>query len=574
VPPTVERMTDDRNDEQRKRPSWQLPQERQPESDAYHIWTPRPLLRSIYWKPDPPPPFETVSATYEIFLDQRAWLTMHEHVWQTGADRTPFGYLIGDLCEDPNANRRFVTITAALPARFDFRENAADQISREATLALQLEVERRRGVLAGWYHRHLGGEVAMGDNDIATHHKHFAEPWHCAFVFVVGGDRCEGGCFRSTPDAFAGDLLLPFYEMASNESLLARGVKRSYVDWSNYTTVDEIRSDPAPRRTIDLPAAPAGDEPGSELEAAAAPAPAKPEPDLVVEPLDTDPDLPSRAPPAEAPAPPARRTPAQAGGPRQEQEPEQASASEPDEAEPAEQLAPREAPEADVDFEAAIDAVRPARIELDLEASPRGPADPVDEVPAMTADEALAGAGLEPDRPAAATEGESRRAKPARKARPGVAARLAERKLPLAGGALLLVAIAAAALLFLRDGNGPGAEDGGSVDEAPIGAQSDAGLDGAAAVTSSQVDSAGQDLLGRISQFYGRAVARDDGDATCGDLAEALIAVENAWLSYSIDYKAKFAGPLPDRLAERDERLYAGVRDTERLFEQSQCPRP
>jgi len=572
-------MTDDRKDEQRRRPSWQLPQERQPESDAYHIWTPRPLLRSIYWKPDPAPPFETVSATYEIFVDQRAWLTMHEHVWQTGADRTPFGYLVGDLCEDPNANRRFVTITAALPARFNFREDATEQISREATLALQLEVERRRGVLAGWYHRHLGGDVVMSQADGVTHHQHFSEPWHCAFVFVGGGDRCDGGCFRSTPEAFAGDLLLPFYEMASNESLLARGLKRSYLDWQNYTTVDEIRPEPPPRPRIEVPT-PAATEPeaaepeGEEPEAAAAGEEAgETAPDgerIVVQPFDADPDQMSAA----------------------------TAATEEDELEPGEQA---DAPEAEdvgaggapkveageLDFEAAIDAVRPARIELDFEpGEPRRQVPPPTREPTeagepreqsagepqeVTAGDALAGAGFEVDDAVL----EPRKEAAARKSalghlRQGNKAKVAA---TVGGGLLVVAALAAGYVLLSGSEATPGETPADGPTQADVTPPAGAGTD-VTGVTPAQIDSAGLETLGVISRFYGRAVALDDGQATCEELGEALIAVENAWLAYNADFKARFTAPLPAALAERDERLYAGMRDVERLYDESECPRP
>jgi proteasome lid subunit RPN8/RPN11 len=601
-------MTDDRKDDQSKRPSWQLPQERQPESDAYHIWTPRPLLRSIYWKPDPPPPFETVSSTYEIFFDQRAWLTMHEHVWQTGTERTPFGYLIGDLCEDPNANRRFVTITAALPARFDFLENAAEQISREATLALQLEVERRRGVLAGWYHRHLGGEVAMSQSDVATHHQHFPEPWHCAFVFVGGGDRCAGGCFRSTPEAFAGDLLLPFYEMASNESLLARGLKRSYLDWSNYTTVDEIRSEPPPRPHIDLPAAAVESETVEpetvEPEVAGAEPPQVPEEDrLVVQPFDADPyamagseaaEEPSK--PTEEPSKPAEPAPpASAGDDHPPPEPPadrlEADADTDDEAD--------EEPE-EVDFEAAIDAVRPARIELDFEAEvpdreqeaararPAEPAEakrpaekpveatrPAREPPELTADAALARAGFETDGAPAKTPASRVPRKPRLEAITGTKkARVAA----AVGGGVLVVAALVGGYIMFSDRDAASGDTGAGrpaevetelPDEGGVGAEQ-----GAAVVTPAQVDSAGRETLGVISRFYGRAVALDDGQGTCDELGQALIAVENAWLTYNADYKARFTAPLPELLAQRDERLVAGMRDVERLYDESECPRP
>lgn len=605
-------MVDDRKDEERGTPSWQLPQERQPDTDAYHIWTPRPLLRSIYWKPDPAPPFEAVSSTYEIFVDQRAWLTMHEHVWQTPSQKTPFGYLIGDLCEDPQANRRFVTITAALPARFDFREDAKEQISREATLALQLEVERRRGVLAGWYHRHVGGDVQMTASDVATHHQHFSEPWHCAFVFVGAGDRSEGGCFRAMPDRFEGDLLLPFYEMASNESLLARGVKRSYLDWSNYQTVDEIRSEPPPRPTLAVSPPAEQAKPGADPELVVQPFGAEPggsEP----EPRPSEPPVgprPSEPEEAEPPTEEAREPPAPPPAPPPSAEAETVETAEPGIGEEPRGAAPppagtgseAETEAEEVDLEAAIESMRPARIELDHEAEPAGQEEPE---PASTTEPAgapVAGDqgrpnGERPSPPAkkrkqkreetvGPAEGKpADRDEPAsRKTAPLRGSAGARKKLAAVAGGVVIVAALAAGVFFLRggrDADGPGAAGTDDVagetvpgEDGQAGATGGAGAAGTLTVSPAEVDSAGREMMSMISRFYGRAVARDRGEATCQELAAAYVSLENAWIRYSTDYKARFEGPLPDSLAERDERLYAGVQDAEREFDQSGCPRP
>lgn len=561
--PTVERMTDDRKDGERTVPSWQLPEERQPETDAYHIWTPRPLLRSIYWKPDPAPPPDVVSSTYEVFIDQRAWLTMHEHVWQTPAEKTPFGYLIGDLCEDPNANRRFINITAALPARFDFREKEREQISREAALALQLEVERRRGVLAGWYHRHLGGPVAMSEADVRTHHKHFAEPWQCAFVFVGQRDGCEGGCFRSSPEEFAGDLQLPFYEMASNESLLARGVKRSFVDWSNYITVDEIHSEPPPRPEIEIPETP------EEISAEA-------DEELELAPFDVDPE--ELEEPAVSGQSATDAATSEPGHPGSGEEPD-ARADRDLEAEEVEVEAD-EAPEEtaddadevdeDLDLDAAMDEVRPARIEL-----VPGPEPEVDTESAPDVDS-------EPSETEEATTGTSTRSKDAAAA--SRVGRLEGNRTLIAMiiGGVLLLAAGVGGFVLLRSSDGSGAA---GTREEPVASEpaagetpgeTPAGADTAVSsgITAAQVDSAGEEMLQAISRFYGRAVARERDEATCEELAGAFIAVEDTWIRYNTEFKAEFEGLLPDRLAQRDERLYAGVQDAEREFEASGCPRP
>lgn len=566
--PTVERMTDDRKDGEQNVPSWQLPEKRQPETDAYHIWTPRPLLRSIYWKPDPAPPPDVVSSTYEVFIDQRAWLTMHEHVWQTPAEKIPFGYLVGDLCEDPNANRRFINITAALPARFDFREEEREQISREATLALQLEVERRRGVLAGWYHRHLGGPVAMSEADVRTHHKHFAEPWQCAFVFVARRDGCEGGCFRSSPEEFAGDLQLPFYEMASNESLLARGVKRSYVDWSNYITVDEIRSEPPPRPEIEIP---------EESEEASVEA----DEELELAPFDADPEeLEGSAAPGQPMTDAATSEPER---PESGDEPDAKTDQDFEEAGVAFEVETDEAPEEvadetertaegpgeageDLDLDAAMDEVRPARIELDAGPEPEMETETAADVDSETSEAE-----------------EAPTPTPAR----GKVAAAASRVERLSGnrtliamiiGGILLLAVGVGGYVLLRstDGSGEGGAGAEPVASEPVAGETPAAADTAllSRITAAQVDSAGQEMLQAISSFYGRAVARERDEATCEELAAAFIVVEDAWIRYNTEFKAEFEGPLPDRLAQRDERLYAGVQDAEREFEASGCPRP
>ena len=50
--------------------------------------------------------------------------------------------------------------------------------------------------------------------------------------------------------------------------------------------------------------------------------------------------------------------------------------------------------------------------------------------------------------------------------------------------------------------------------------------------------------------------------------------VEDGWIDYNTQYRARFAGALPADLVERDDRLYLGVQDVEREFERSGCPRP
>lgn len=84
----------------------------------------------------------------------------------------------------------------------------------------------------------------------------------------------------------------------------------------------------------------------------------------------------------------------------------------------------------------------------------------------------------------------------------------------------------------------------------------------------------GESLLESVSRYYGLAVAAEEGRASCSDLQEGYIQVEDRWIAYNVEGKARYRGRLPERLAARDERLYQGVRDVETEFGRSGCSRP
>jgi proteasome lid subunit RPN8/RPN11 len=214
---------------------------------AYHIWKPRPLLRSIHWKPAQEIPREATEGPYEIFLDQRVFSAMHQHVWNARLEDEPFGYLVGDLCEDPDSKCRYVIVSAAVPSRFPLHENEVEQITGEAGNGLLSEVQQRQGVLAGWYHRHRVGPASLSEKDLATHERLFREPWQVAFLFVTDPWKPSGGCFGHTPDGLVTAQALQFYEMVGSESLMAKGMRRSRIDWANVTTLDSISIEPLPR---------------------------------------------------------------------------------------------------------------------------------------------------------------------------------------------------------------------------------------------------------------------------------------------------------------------------------------
>ena len=59
----------------------------------------------------------------------------------------------------------------------------------------------------------------------------------------------------------------------------------------------------------------------------------------------------------------------------------------------------------------------------------------------------------------------------------------------------------------------------------------------------------------------------------CGGLATGLVAVDNLWITYNTERKARLASFDPTRVA-RDQALWASVDSVSRGFDNSGCPRP
>jgi proteasome lid subunit RPN8/RPN11 len=696
-------MDEEPRDNEDRKPVWQASEkERQIDADAYHIWTPRPLIRSVYWRPDPEPPRDAVSGSYEVFLDQRAFITMHEHVWKAEPGRSQFGYLIGDLCEDPTASRRFVIVTNAVPSRFPFLEAGPEQIGAEASVALQLEVERRRGVLVGWYHSHLAGPAVLSPEDVATHERLFADPWQVAFLFVADPRAPAGACFRRTPEGLDRELRLPFYEMVTNESLLAKGVRRSRVDWENVSTLDEVRLEPPPRPEPPPLPDPLVDigptlEPDQEPEPVLEPEPAaEPESVLEAEPADKpDPETP--APPVDEDPAVKEETIAEAGEELPEEIPGETSVEAPTELdqeldEELEDGPVMQEEDEDLDFDALIAEVQNAglsdeeleaeaeeletgydldgELESDLEIVPvsdseldgkleiapvaeleveadliagvesPSPAEDMVDAPPETrpaetepreALEALVGLESELISEALVEAETELSSEPAALIEPATASAEASVSVPapekgrilrnrILAGAGIVIALGVLGVLipFLVAGDDGAvdtgletapaavevpvdelpAEDTGAAGDPSAGVVEDPGTDvppdaevaldetvesaEVAVPTPVAVDPVSLDelqelsdtVLESISTYYGRDGAFSGGEIGCPELQTSFAEVMDSWIDYSTRGKAGWGGRLPPDLVERDERLYLGVQDVERLFEASSCPRP
>jgi hypothetical protein len=115
----------------------------------------------------------------------------------------------------------------------------------------------------------------------------------------------------------------------------------------------------------------------------------------------------------------------------------------------------------------------------------------------------------------------------------------------------------------------PGAREGGDAGAAPA-----AGAVAAPTIDRAALEGMSDRVLEAISRYYGRDVARERGEISCPELQAAFVEVMDSWIDYSTRGKQAWQGRLPEDLAERDERLYRGVQDVERLFGGSGCPRP
>ncbi len=635
-------MSEDQHDESSRPPEWRVDGDEQLETSAYHVWKPRPLLRSVHWKPSPAVPKDSGSGSYDVFIDQRVFSAVHQHLWGAAPGEAPFGFLVGDLCEDPDTGRRYVIVSAAVPSKFPFVEEGPEQVPGEAIVAMQLEVDRRRGVLTGWYHRHRSGSVELTAHDVHTHEKHFPEPWHVALLFVTDSAQPAGACFRRTRHGFAADTPLPFFEMVSNESLLAKGVRRSHLDWLNVETVDSVELDPLfrpepsdeaePREEPEPEAGEAAEADSAvddETDEALTLLSAQAEEDTEAVALQAEPDLETSlddglsAIEAEdvvtdlESADEDLTLPVLEGFETEEPELEDEVDSLPepgwDSEDSADEVSVPAVP--DVDLDSFVTEVETADVAAQVEGTlepedvepdwdePPAEKPPPDEVTLLDVAAEL-GIGDEPAAPpldgigdVAVPEPEPVQAAPPEPSEDRPSAGRPRNRVVLVAGLLAVAAIVTSLLVFVLPSDSesdsgitgteavpvveaPGQEDA-PVEDNPLETAVDEALDSPppadslpSPVSAVEVEQLGDVLLESISRYYGLAVAVDEGQATCADLQAAYVEVEDRWITYNVQGRARFRGRLPEELATRDERLYAGVQDVEREFTRSGCERP
>jgi hypothetical protein len=82
------------------------------------------------------------------------------------------------------------------------------------------------------------------------------------------------------------------------------------------------------------------------------------------------------------------------------------------------------------------------------------------------------------------------------------------------------------------------------------------------------------DSLSRaVRNFQDRALLFAGGRMDCGGLSAGLVTIENLWITYNAERRARMT-TFDYRRATQDQALYAAVDSVESRFEHSGCPRP
>lgn len=223
-----------------------------------------PVPRAILWHPDQGDPSRSRPAGYVIFVEQNALLAIQEH-----ADATPdegiLGFLVGDLCRDPESNLRYLIIDSTVRLTQRVYGDKTAGVVGKLWRRVQDELAKSGGTLLGWYHSHPPEGLGLTPDDLETHRRHFDQPYHTAVVLARQERGAVAGFFRPGETPRTITALLPFFELVPEEVMATEGHKRSRLPWVNYVTQARVsRGDAAAPARRDRAAS--SDTPRSTLE--------------------------------------------------------------------------------------------------------------------------------------------------------------------------------------------------------------------------------------------------------------------------------------------------------------------
>ncbi len=579
---------------------------------------PMPMDRAILWNP-PAAPGATAPgrpstrSPYPIFFQQEAVIALQEHL-KSSPTQAIFGFLIGDVFRDPDTGVLYTVIDKTLKLSQAIYGDKTEVVVSRLWDRMQEQLKKAAGTLLGWYHSHPGQGGFLTAHDVETHEKFFTDPWQVAILVAAEAGGVTGRFFRSSQSTDWHKTPLPFYELLQPDSIKADGKKRSYITWRNYKPYGPTLTGPKPklpeRKPEPPPPSPPEAEEPEEEEAEAATEPQKtPErpaagergfrimrssaDDIPV--IKTSADDEPAPPPVPTPPPPPPKSVSKTRPTAPVFVPDQPPAPKPPPPSPRPPPPPPPPPER---------AAPPPRSSGDIpwqvtpaEVGVSEPLPPLPAPPRRTSAPKFRLLDADEEKGAAASPAPA--PKPRRRKRRGPWLRRLAILLVLAGvgaGGYWYLAIRNPTLL-------PGLLDSAkqlvsrvtsrspSPPPAPPRRRPTTGSPTAApppaAVPAAPVpvpqpvapspfarfDRLSDSLSRAVRNFQDRASLFASSRMDCGGLATGLVSIENLWITYNTERRARMAA-FDQRRASQDQAMYAAVDSVESRFEHSGCPRP
>ena len=249
---------------------------------------PMPLDRAILWNPPAAPGATSPGgrsssrAPYPIFFQQEAVIALQEHL-KSSPTQAIFGFLIGDVYRDPENGALYTVIDKMLKLSQAIYGDKTEVVVSRLWERMQEQLRKASASLLGWYHSHPGQGGFLTAHDVETHEKFFTEPWQVAILVAAEAGGVTGRFFRATQgNSDWHKTPLAFYELLQPDSIKPDGKKRSFITWRNYKPYGPTLTGPKPAPKV-TPPPPEAEEPEEEEEAEETVAEAAPEPEKTQE---------------------------------------------------------------------------------------------------------------------------------------------------------------------------------------------------------------------------------------------------------------------------------------------------
>lgn len=222
---------------------------------------PMPLDRAILWNPPAAPgttsPGRPSSRSpYPIFFQQEAVIALQDHL-KSSPTQAIFGFLIGDVYRDPETGVLYILIDKTLKLSQPIYGDKTEVVVGRLWDRMQEQLTKANANLLGWYHSHPGQGGFLTAHDVETHDKYFTDPWHVAVLVAAEAGGLTGRFFRSNKTADWNKVPLPFYELLQPDSIKPDGKKRSFITWRNYKPYGPTLTGPKPKPPEPPPPPPA-----------------------------------------------------------------------------------------------------------------------------------------------------------------------------------------------------------------------------------------------------------------------------------------------------------------------------